>query len=225
MALSVPWFFGAAGANTPTTQLDQDFAAVADYINARNPTIGPLTSRPGPGNAGAIWIASDESNQVYVDDGIAWVPVHSGAPPGGEGEMPAGTRMLFEQDSAPIGWTRDISSVLNDRLIRIVTAERTHGGSWTISGFSAANHTHAGVDHLHGVAAVNVSGSSSNFNLNDESAGTEIGMATNVHVHTVPAHSTGGADRALTTGAATAGVNNDGTWRPLHRDVIVATKN
>lgn len=48
--------------------------------------------------------------------------------------FPAGTRMLFDQDSAPTGWTRDTG--INDRVVNIVSGSRVHGGSWTITGMN-----------------------------------------------------------------------------------------
>lgn len=72
MALVIPWTFANAGVNTPTNRLDADFNAIRDYVNTRNPTVGPIGSRPAAGNAGSIWIASDQSFRAYYDNGSAW---------------------------------------------------------------------------------------------------------------------------------------------------------
>tara|TARA_A100000172_G_scaffold370_1_gene271 strand:+ start:11733 stop:14096 length:2364 start_codon:yes stop_codon:yes gene_type:complete len=46
--------------------------------------------------------------------------------------FPAGTRMLFQQTSAPSGWTKDTS--LNDRALRLVSGSVTNGGDYSFSG-------------------------------------------------------------------------------------------
>lgn len=55
-------------------------------------------------------------------------------------QLPAGTKMLFYQASAPPGWTQDTTA--NDRVLRVVdSAGAGTGGSWTISGVTVDNHT------------------------------------------------------------------------------------
>lgn len=45
--------------------------------------------------------------------------------------FPAGTRMLFQQSTAPTGWTKDVS--LNDRALRVVSGAVGYGGSVSFS--------------------------------------------------------------------------------------------
>lgn len=57
--------------------------------------------------------------------------------------FPSGTRMSFNQSSAPVGWTKDVTSALNDSLMRIVTGSVVNGGSvafttWNSSGTTGA---------------------------------------------------------------------------------------
>ena len=75
MPLSVPFSFGTAGPNTPASRLDADYSAITDWINLRNPTIGVIAARPNAGNAGALYIASDQNNRIYIDDGAIWQTV------------------------------------------------------------------------------------------------------------------------------------------------------
>lgn len=118
--------------------------------------------------------------------------------------FPAGTRLLFDNDAAPAGWTRDVTGSLDDRAIRLVVGARADGGSWTITGITAAGHQH-NHDHTHNVNTVSVA----------TFGGANLGLASAV--------TTGPS--VVATDAATAAVTSDGTWRPLHRDVIVASKN
>jgi hypothetical protein len=75
MPLTIPFSFGSAGLNTPTTQLDSNYSAIANWINPRNPASGNLSARPAAGNAGALFIAVDQNNQLYLDSGTAWLAV------------------------------------------------------------------------------------------------------------------------------------------------------
>ena len=45
--------------------------------------------------------------------------------------VPSGSRMLFQQSSAPTGWTKDTS--LNNRALRLVSGSVTNGGGDTFS--------------------------------------------------------------------------------------------
>lgn len=50
--------------------------------------------------------------------------------------FPSGTRLAFNQTSAPTGWTKDTSATLNDSIMRIVTGTAGNGGT---NGFSTFN--------------------------------------------------------------------------------------
>lgn len=124
------------------------------------------------------------------------------------GAIPSGTRMVFDQNAAPVGWTRDTSS--NDRVIRIVSGARVDGGTWTQPG-----HTHTGPSHTH--TTPNHSHSGPSHNHSNPNTGTEPD-----HSHNLPAHSHSIADHAhtinqhqhlqQTTGATTTtAVGQEGT--------------
>jgi hypothetical protein len=48
-----------------------------------------------------------------------------------------GTRMAFQQTSAPTGWTKDTTAAINDSMIRLVTGTASSGGSTAFSTWSA----------------------------------------------------------------------------------------
>lgn len=50
--------------------------------------------------------------------------------------FPAGTRMSFQQTSAPTGWTKDTTAAINDSILRLVTGSVTSGGSTAFSTFN-----------------------------------------------------------------------------------------
>ena len=51
--------------------------------------------------------------------------------------FPTGTRMAFQQTSAPTGWVKDTSAALDDSLMRIVVGTASAGGSTAFSSFNA----------------------------------------------------------------------------------------
>lgn len=126
-------------------------------------------------------------------------------------DIPAGTKMLFYQSSAPTGWTQDVSQ--NDKVIRVVSGTGGGtGGTWTISGlstdFQASNlpaHT-----HTFGTDTVTVqSGTGASFSLiNNTGSGTQFTSSSSgaggTHSHTI---------------------SSTGAWRPSYIDVIIATRN
>lgn len=50
--------------------------------------------------------------------------------------FPSGTRMVFQQTSAPTGWTKDTTAGLDDSIMRIVTGTASSGGSTAFSTFN-----------------------------------------------------------------------------------------
>lgn len=58
-----------------------------------------------------------------------------------------GTRLVFDMNAPPVGWTRDVA--INDRVINIVSGARLHGGSWVISGLTGPSHAHVMGIHTH----------------------------------------------------------------------------
>jgi hypothetical protein len=111
-----------------------------------------------------------------------------------------GTRTIFDQDSAPTSWTRDTS--VDDRVIRIVSGALVHGGSWTISGLSEAAHTHN----------TTFGGPSANAAADVFFDFPPPSLPTTTHTH------------SGTSSSLAPSVTSDGTWRPLHRDVILCAK-
>lgn len=77
---------------------------------------------------------------------------------GSAGGFDAGTRLAFQQTSAPTGWTKDTTAAINDSILRLVTGSVSSGGSTAFSTFNGQtttgattlsttqipSHTHAG---------------------------------------------------------------------------------
>jgi len=85
-------------------------------------------------------------------------------------EFPSGTRMLFQQTAAPVGWTKD--ATLNDRALRVVSGAVVGGG--TGAAFSAvfsASRTPAGTVGGTAITEANLP-SHRHFMYADDSVGT-----------------------------------------------------
>ena len=144
-------------------------------------------------------VAFDTTNlDLCYNNGSAWVS--------GGGVIPVGTKMLFYQDTAPVGWL--IDSTVDDKLVYITKGSGAGGqtgggahstGSWTITGF--ASHTHT---FTTGLATLNVS-------VQTYVSGT-IAYG---HLSTQPPVTGTNSDTT---------VSQDGLWRPAAYCCIICTK-
>jgi len=75
MALTLPYEFAGVGLKTPTSRLDANFQAVADYLNTHGAVTGLIGNRPAPTSVGAIYVATDQQDLWWMADGTAWHPV------------------------------------------------------------------------------------------------------------------------------------------------------
>jgi hypothetical protein len=125
----------------------------------------------------ANMVAPGSTGNVLTSNGTTWVS----QAPGSAGAFPAGTRMSFQQTSAPTGWTKDTSTAnLNDSLMTITTGSTTSGGSTGFTSWNSSSSTGATTlsttqipSHTHTVTAI--TNASPSFN-----AGSNIGVGTSV---------------------------------------------
>jgi hypothetical protein len=93
----------------------------------------------GTGTAQA-YTAAGTSGFVLTSTGAAaptWAAASSGA------AFPTGTRMSFQQTSAPTGWTKDTTAAINDSILRLVTGTASSGGTTAFSTWNAQTATGA----------------------------------------------------------------------------------
>ena len=122
----------------------------------------------------------------------------------------AGTRMVFDQDTAPTGWTKETD--VDDRVIRIVSGTRTDGGTWTVAGITVDSHVLTITEmpaHTHDIGTLR---------LFTGSITTSVAYGSLTPGATKNTSSAGGG------GGHVHGLTSDGTWRPLHRDMITCSK-
>ena len=108
---------------------------------------------PSASNAyGAKYIGSSVSGTFC--DGDVWYDTSSGG--ANNDGFPSGSRMLFQQSSAPTGWTKDTSNT-NQRALRVVSGNVGSGGSVNFTtAFSSSRATSGGAVQSHPLTAAQI---------------------------------------------------------------------
>ena len=156
-----------------------------------------------------VWDSGSLNNEALAiaisvvanQDHVSWyaladIPGNIGGVEQGNLIAPAGTKMVFYQAAAPVGWT--IDSGPNSRMLYFSTSGGTTGGaesaiSFTPSGVNTgeSSHTHSTPNHTHGVQGT--------------SGSTAITIAQMPsHTHSVPE----GGIRSSSTGYRTSAAND-----------------
>jgi hypothetical protein len=81
------------------------------------------------------------TGQVLTSNGAGALPTFQ--TPAGGAAFPSGTRMSFQQTSAPTGWTKDTTAAINDAILRLVTGSVSSGGTTAFSTWNAQTATGA----------------------------------------------------------------------------------
>lgn len=129
-------------------------------------------------------------------------------PPGGADGLPSGTRIIFDQDTPPTGWTKETD--VNDKVVMITSGGRLDGGSWFVP---TQVHRHevalsifrASIPGSQSPGLPPFGAGSTSFWASDLDEGGQ-----NLHV-------------ASLTGPPT-NPTTDGTWRPAFRSMIIGCK-
>ncbi len=91
----------------------------------------------GNGTSAVAFVAPGTNGNVLTSNGTTWTSAAAG------GGFAAGTRMSFQQTSAPTGWTKDTTAAINDSLLRLATGTVTTGGTTGFSTWAAQTVTGA----------------------------------------------------------------------------------
>lgn len=148
-------------------------------------TTGALQSLAGVGNSG----------QVLTSAGAGALPAWQDA----ASFVASGTKMLFQQTSAPTGWTKDTTH--NNKALRVVSGSASSGGTVAFT-TAFANQVISGTTGST-TATGNVSSTTATGTVGD----------TTLTIDQIPAHTHGlGTNGATGTGLGTDVGNNEGTY-------------
>lgn len=183
---------------------------------------GSTVERPTAGQNGLYFDTT--RNVVQRDNGTSWDDIGT--------MMPAGTKIVFYQTSAPTGWT---AVALNDKFLRVVTAGGTGGStggtvaaSTSLShSHTVASHTHTTPNHQHILDHIDSPYETSyggNRTTSARSSGDYLGEEKNINAGS----SWYILNRTENSGSGTSGASSPGTDSQLgafaYADVIVASK-
>jgi hypothetical protein len=135
--------FGSTGL-TPSTATN-GAVSVAGTLAVANGGTGASTLTAnnvllGNGTSAVQFVSPSTNGNVLTANGTTWV---SSAPAAGGTVIPAGTRMPFQQTTAPTGFTKDTTAAINDSMLRLVTGSASSGGTTAFSTWSAVTATGA----------------------------------------------------------------------------------
>ena len=168
--------------------------------------MGDTASRPAAAYEGRLYI-NTEFLTLQRDTGVAWEDITGASAYG----VPAGTKMLFFQASAPTGWTKD-TAFGNDELLRVLgTGDISSGGEWGPTSDSQGGHTHT-------TPSTSLSKGHSGSNDNHDFGSVYWCMT----VTAPPSHNLSHDHTSEDGGAHTHTITS--SWRPVYANVIVCTK-
>lgn len=174
--LTEKWFNHVQEAIVRTIEAAGAAPSEADYDQFTNSVISLITSRINAlvnAAPGALDTLKELADALGNDANFAATMTAQLA--GKESRFPSGTRMLFQQTAAPVGWTKVVTH--NDKLLRVVSGAAGSGGSLAFSAAfvngTTGNHTLT-VDeippHTHAAVRANI-----NFVDYDDGSGVQVG--------------------------------------------------
>ncbi len=133
----------------------------------------------------------------------------------------SGTRMVFNQTSAPIGWTKDTTASLNDSIMRIVTGTVGSGGSTAFSTFNGQTTTGA-----HTLTSSEIANHTHDMSLSSAVAGTFNAGEYISSIGTNGIFASGTTGGSITVGASGGGTGHSHslTHAIKYNDFIIAVK-
>jgi len=119
---------------------------MSSKINAISTGVGGLATSADA--SGILELQTNDTTAITIDgsQNVSFTGTITGDGSGLTGlggGFPSGTRMAFQQTSAPTGWTKDTTAAINDSVLRLVTGTPSSGGSTAFSTFNASTATGA----------------------------------------------------------------------------------
>jgi hypothetical protein len=105
---------------------------------------GLTGTRPTSGQYGLF--SDTTRNVIQRDNGTTWDDVAT--------LIPAGTVMVFYQETAPVGWTKLTDN--NDKALRVVSGATGGSAGGTVAFSTSLAHTHTVAGHTHGIPEASI---------------------------------------------------------------------
>lgn len=166
------------------------------------------TSGVAPGTAG----------NVLTSNGTSWTSAAAAA-------FDAGTRLGFQQTSAPTGWTKDTTAGLNDSVMRIVTGAASSGGSTAFSTWAAASSTSAYTLTTSDIPSHSHTLPLWGGNANTGSYGNNLALSTSGGQAMFSNQGVAGASSAINSTGGGGGHSHGLSQNIKYYDFIIASKN
>lgn len=134
--------FTGKGSSLTYAEIDANFDNINDELITASSDIGvveSILSNATPlATAGTLLVRDAEGDASVRELGVTTIRFLDGTSLSSKAEtgVESGTRMSFNQSTAPTGWTKDTSTALNDSIMRIVTDSVTSGGATAFSTFN-----------------------------------------------------------------------------------------
>jgi hypothetical protein len=118
---------------TQALTLTPDAASVLGngWLTMVRPTGGTVTIDPGqPINGAGSWTIPMGYTGIIISDGTEFfgMLIYQDVPPTVQ-TFGGGTKIVFQQSAAPVGWTKVVSSAFDNAAIRLVTGSTGTGGA------------------------------------------------------------------------------------------------
>jgi hypothetical protein len=168
-------------------------------------------ARPAAGQYGLYF--NTTRNVFQRDNSSSWEDVGT--------VIPAGTKMIFYQASAPVGWT---AVSVNDRFLRVVTAGGSGGSTGgTVAASTSLAHSHTVNSHTHTMAHTHTySGTTDGPSGVDPDPNGTFSGGNIIHSHTFSGTTSGVS--TPNTGGSSPGTDSQFAGAFAYADVIICTK-
>lgn len=101
----------------PILSLSATLSAPGTFTIQGTTAMNAILDEDNMASDSATALATQQSIKAYVDASVS-----------GAAAFPSGTRMIFQQTSAPTGWTKDVTAAINNGALRTVTGSVGTGG-------------------------------------------------------------------------------------------------
>ena len=125
--------------------------------------------------------------------------------------FPQGTRMIFQQSTAPIGWTKDTTNT-NEHALRVVSGTASSGGSVDFTSALALKTISANISGNSASEGVSISGNTSNENVSGNISNENVSISGNTQGRAISSSQMAQHNHVFPGDDQLANANGAGGW-------------